>query len=138
MSKRTAVGAARLAELYARSHFLVMPSNAEAYGLVYAEAAAYGVPSVATRTGGVPTIVVDGETGMLDDPSAEADAYAGRILALMKDRPRYEAMARAAASRSAAMLNWDVAGREALARIAAVAGVVRARERPRRMALTPI
>jgi hypothetical protein len=57
----------------------------------------------------------------------------------MKDRPRYEAMAHAAAARSATMLNWDVAGREAVARIAAVAGVVGGRrERPRRMALTPI
>jgi glycosyltransferase involved in cell wall biosynthesis len=139
VSKRTAVGAARLAELYARSHFLVMPSNAEAFGLVYAEAAAFGVPSVATRTGGVPTVVVDGETGILDDPGAGAESYAGRILALMKDRPRYEARARAAVSRSATMLNWDVAGREAVARIAAVAGVVDGRrERPRRMALTPI
>ena len=139
VSKRTELGKARLAELYARSHFLVMPSDAEAYGLVYAEAAAYGVPSVATRTGGVPTVVVDEETGILDDPGAAAESYAGRILGLMKDRPRYEVMARAAAARSATMLNWDVAGREAVARIAAVAGVVAGRrERPRRMALTPI
>jgi glycosyltransferase involved in cell wall biosynthesis len=139
VSKRTASGVARLAKLYARSHFLVMPSAAEAYGLVYAEAAAFGVPSVATRTGGVPTVVVDGETGVLDDPHATAESYAGRILGLIKDRPRYEAMAHAAAARAATMLNWDVAGREAVARIAAVAGVLGARrERPRRMALTPI
>jgi glycosyltransferase involved in cell wall biosynthesis len=139
VSKQTPEGAARLAKLFARSHFLVMPSLAEAYGLVYCEAAAFGVPSVATRTGGVPTVVVDGETGILDDPGAAAESYAGRILALMKDRPRYEVMARAAAARSATMLNWDVAGREAVARIAAVAGVVAVRrERPRRMALTPI
>ena len=136
VSKRTAVGRARFAELFARAHFLVMPSVAEAYGLVYCEAAAYGVPSIATRTGGVPTIVVDGETGVLEDPSAQADAYAGRIIALMRDRPRYESMARAASARSAALLNWDIAGRDALSRIATVAGVMR--ERPRRMALTPI
>jgi glycosyltransferase involved in cell wall biosynthesis len=136
VSKRTAVGTARLTELFARSHFLVMPSLAEAYGLVYCEAAAYGVPAVAAHTGGVPTIVVDDETGVLEDPSAEADAYAGRIIALMRDRPRYESMARAASARSAALLNWDVAGSDALSRIAAAAGVMR--ERPRRMALTPI
>jgi len=48
-------------------------------------------------------------------------------------------MARAAAARSSLMLNWDVAGREALARIAAAAGFVGGRrERSRRMALTPI
>jgi glycosyltransferase involved in cell wall biosynthesis len=135
VSKRTAAGAARLAELFARSHFLVMPSLAEAYGLVYCEAAAFGVPSVATRTGGVPTIVIDGETGVLDDPHATAESYAGRMIALMRDRPRYESMARAASARSAAMLNWDVAGRAALARIADLAGV--RRERPRRLAMTP-
>ena len=74
-----------------------------------------------------------------DDPHATAESYAGRILGLMKDRPRYEVMAHAAAARSASMLNWDVAGREAVARIAAVAGVVGGRrERPQRMALTPI
>jgi glycosyltransferase involved in cell wall biosynthesis len=139
VSKRTAVGTTRLMELFARSHFLVMPSNAEAYGLVYAEAAAFGVPSVATRTGGVPTVVLDGETGILDDPHATAESYVGRILPLLRERPRYEAMARAAAARSASMLNWDVAGREAVARIAAVAGVAAGRrERPRRLALTPI
>ena len=84
-------------------------------------------------------MVVDGETGILDDAHATAESYAGRILALMKDRPRYETMERAAAARSASTLNWDVAGREAVARIAAVAGVAAGRrERPRRLALTPI
>ncbi|HTK49910.1 MAG TPA: glycosyltransferase family 4 protein [Gemmatimonadaceae bacterium] len=139
VSKRTAAGAARLAELFARSHFLVMPSLAEAYGLVYAEAAAFGVPSVAARTGGVPTVVIDGETGVLDDPTAGAESYAGRVLALLRDRPRYEQMARAASARSAAVLNWDVAGRDALARIGdVVGGRVTRRERRRDLALTPI
>jgi hypothetical protein len=36
------------------------------------------------------------------------------------------------------VLNWDVAGREALARIEAVVGGVRTRERRRDLALTPI
>jgi glycosyltransferase involved in cell wall biosynthesis len=117
VSKRTPEGAARLAKLFARSHFLVMPSRAEAYGLVYCEAAAFGVPSVATRTGGVPAIVLDGETGILDDPDATAESYVGRILPLLRDRARYETMARAARERSDTVLNWDVAGRDALARI---------------------
>jgi len=124
VSKRTTEGAARLAKLFARSHFFVMPSLAEAYGLVYCEAAAFGVPAVATRTGGVPTIVLDGETGLLDDPGATADAYAGRMLALMRDRSRYEIMATAARARAESRLNWDVAGREALGLIE---GIVRKR-----------
>jgi glycosyltransferase involved in cell wall biosynthesis len=120
VSKQTAEGAARLAKLFARSHFLVMPSLAEAYGLVYCEAAAFGVPSVATRTGGVPTIVLDGETGILDDPDASAESYVGRMLPLLRDRERYDAMARAARAHSEARLNWDVAGREVVGRIEAL------------------
>ena len=120
VSKQTPEGAARLAKLFARSHFLVMPSLAEAYGLVYCEAAAFGVPSVATRTGGVPTIVLDGETGILDDPDATAESYVGRMLPLLRYRERYEAMARAARAHSEARLNWDVAGREVAWRVEAL------------------
>jgi glycosyltransferase involved in cell wall biosynthesis len=114
ISKREPAGEARLAALFARSHFFVMPSNAEAYGLVYAEAAAFGVPAVAIRTGGVPTIIVDGETGLLEAPDAGAERYAIRMLALLRDRAAYERMARAARSRAEAKLNWDVAGREVM------------------------
>ncbi|MEO7180090.1 MAG: glycosyltransferase family 4 protein [Gemmatimonadaceae bacterium] len=117
VSKRTAAGTARLAELFARSHFLVLPSRAEAYGLVYCEAAAFGVPSVATRTGGVPTIIVDGETGLLEDPDADAERYVKRLLPLIRHRGSYEAMAHAAQERSETRLNWEVAGRDVLARV---------------------
>jgi glycosyltransferase involved in cell wall biosynthesis len=128
VSKQTTEGAARLAKLFARSHFFVMPSRAEAYGLVYCEAAAFGVPSVATSTGGVPTIVLDGETGILDDMTATAESYVGRMLPLLRDRDRYEAMARAARERAETRLNWDVAGRDVVAR---VESLIRARvDRP--------
>jgi glycosyltransferase involved in cell wall biosynthesis len=125
VSKSTAEGRARLAELFTRSHFFVMPSLAEAYGLVYCEAAAFGVPSVATRTGGVPSIVVDGETGILEEPGADAERYAARILPLIRSRTEYEAMAYAACARSETRLNWDVAGRDVMARIEEVVRVSR-------------
>ena len=49
--------------------FLVFPSRwPEPFGLVLLEAAGCGVPALAARTGGVPEIVTDGETGLLFDP----------------------------------------------------------------------
>ena len=123
LSKRSADGAARLAALFARSHFFVMPSRAEAYGLVYAEAAAFGVPVVAVRTGGVPTIVVDDETGVLEEPGATAGRYAARIVALFRDRARYERMAHAARDYSEARLNWGVAGADVVARLGRLIGL---------------
>jgi glycosyltransferase involved in cell wall biosynthesis len=117
ISKRTHIGEARLAALFARSHFFVMPSKAEAYGLVYAEAAAFGVPAVAIRTGGVPTIVVDNGTGLLERPEAGAEKYAERMLSLFRDRDAYQRMAHAARQRAEDRLNWNVAGADVVARL---------------------
>jgi glycosyltransferase involved in cell wall biosynthesis len=49
--------AARAAELFASATCFVMPSELEPFGIVYAEAAAAGVPSIATAEGGAGTIV---------------------------------------------------------------------------------
>lgn len=56
----------------------------EGFGLVYLEAGAYGLPVVASRSGGVPAAVRDGETGLL---AAEGDVegVADNIRRLLKD-----------------------------------------------------
>jgi glycosyltransferase involved in cell wall biosynthesis len=56
---------------------LAIPSRSEGFGLVAAEAMAARLPVVSTRAGGLPEVVVDGETGVLvppRDPVAFADA----------------------------------------------------------------
>lgn len=61
----------------------VLPSRAEPFGIVLAEAMMAGRPVVATRVGGIPEVVDDGETGFLvepDDPAELADAL-GRLAA---------------------------------------------------------
>lgn len=51
--------------LYAAIDVFALPSRLEGFGLVYVEAAMHGVPSVATRVGGIPDAVIDGHTGVL-------------------------------------------------------------------------
>jgi glycosyltransferase involved in cell wall biosynthesis len=52
-------------ELYAASDLFVLPSYEEGFGLVFVEASSHHIPSIGTRVGGVPEVVVDGETGVL-------------------------------------------------------------------------
>jgi D-inositol-3-phosphate glycosyltransferase len=66
----------RLPLYYAAADVTVMPSSYESFGLVAVESLACGTPVVATRVGGLTSIVRDGETGFLipwRDPALFAD-----------------------------------------------------------------
>lgn len=66
------------------AHVLLMPSELESFGLVALEAMACGVVPVATRVGGVPELITDGEDGFLETPGDVA-ALSARVLALLTD-----------------------------------------------------
>jgi phosphatidylinositol alpha-1,6-mannosyltransferase len=76
----------------------------EGFGLVYLEAAAGGLPSVATAIGGVPDAVLDDETGLLVPPSIEDIARA--IARLAEDTDTRSVLA-AGASAHARALSWE-------------------------------
>lgn len=86
----------RLSTFYRAADVVVVPSRSESFGLVALEAAACGVPVVAAAVGGLRTLVVDGESGVLVD-SREPSAFAARIDELLADPTRAAAMGRCAA-----------------------------------------
>ena len=53
--------------LYAQADIFVMPSLTEAFGVVFLEAMAAGMPVIGTRVGGIPEIIEDGRNGLLVD-----------------------------------------------------------------------
>lgn len=79
-----AVDHPRLPAIYSAADVTVMPSTYESFGLVAVESQACGTPVVATRTGGLATIVQDGETGFLV-PWRDPALFAERILATIAD-----------------------------------------------------
>jgi N-acetyl-alpha-D-glucosaminyl L-malate synthase BshA len=66
------------------AHVLLMPSQLESFGLVALEAMACGVVPVATRVGGVPELITDGEDGFLEAPGDVA-AQAARVVQLLSN-----------------------------------------------------
>jgi glycosyltransferase involved in cell wall biosynthesis len=62
--------------LHRRVHAMVCPSREEPLGLVPLEAARFDVPTVANRVGGLAETILDGQTGYLVEPTADAWADA--------------------------------------------------------------
>ena len=95
---------AEVSRLLARADVFVMLSrqigpDIEAFGIVYLEAALFGVPSVAGRSGGVPDAVEDGVTGLLCEPTEAAEA-AEKINRLLDDEPLRRRLGDAARERA--------------------------------------
>jgi glycosyltransferase involved in cell wall biosynthesis len=85
---------------------LAMPSREEAWGVAAAEASATAIPVVATNVGGIPEIVVGGQTGLLvppEDPLALADA----IRRLAGDRDLRHRLGEAGRARIESMFGWQ-------------------------------
>jgi glycosyltransferase involved in cell wall biosynthesis len=76
----------------------------EGFGLVYLEAAAAGLPSVATAVGGVADAVIDNETGLLVEP--KTDAIANAIAELTLDGIKRTSLGKRAWTRARTM-NWE-------------------------------
>jgi len=69
---------------YCAASIVVVPSHYESFGFVAAEALACGTPVIASKVGGLPTIVRDGENGLLV-PWRRPEAFAERIAWLLAD-----------------------------------------------------
>lgn len=110
LNKNVAADFVKLTELFRTSHFFVLPTKYEAYGLVFCEAAAYGVPALAPATGGITTIIDDNITGFLFPPSAKGDDYAAKIRTLIANPSQWQEMRKAAHERFKTKLNWDAWG----------------------------
>jgi glycosyltransferase involved in cell wall biosynthesis len=85
-------------ECLAALDLFVLPSLNEGMGLALVEAMAMGLPVVATRVGGIPDVVREGETGLLVPPGDEK-ALALAMLSLLRDPDRRRAYGEAAKRR---------------------------------------
>ena len=80
--------------------------EAEGYGIVFVEAAACGVPSIAGRSGGSHEAVVDGETGFVVDPHDSGGVRAA-LDRLLGDDALRERLGAAARKRAVEELAYD-------------------------------
>jgi glycosyltransferase involved in cell wall biosynthesis len=93
-------------EALAMIDVLVLPSDAEGFGLVLIEAMAAAVPVVATRVPGIADVVVDGKTGVLI-PARSPDAIREAVMRICTDRKVRESLTAAARADVQQRFAWD-------------------------------
>jgi len=118
LDKSSEAESLRFAEALRRASFLLLPSKAEAFGIVLAEACAYGVPLAASDVGGILTTVRDGVNGRAFSACASPDDYADFTAGVWGSPDTYRALALGARAEFEMRLNWHTA-------VTAFAGILR-------------
>jgi glycosyltransferase involved in cell wall biosynthesis len=105
-------GSAELGELIGGAHFLLLPTRADCSPVVFAEASAWGTPSLAPDVGGVGEMVVDWVNGRLLEQASGPEKYASAILAAFEDPTAYRELALSSRQEYDRRLNWKTAGEQ--------------------------
>jgi glycosyltransferase involved in cell wall biosynthesis len=100
----------QLAAAYASADLFVFASETETMGNVVLEAMACGLPAIAPRAGGIPSLLADGESGMLYSPGNAAQA-AEFVRHLLDDDASRRAMGQSARQRASGC-SWDNAAEQ--------------------------
>lgn len=93
-------------EVLVGADLFLLPSETESFGLAALEAMACEVPVIASRAGGIPEVVVHGETGYLCEVG-DVDGMASAAQALLKDEDRRRAMGAAGRRRALESFSQD-------------------------------
>ena len=105
------------------ANVFITPSVYEPLGIVNLEAMALGLPVVGTATGGIPDVIVDGQTGYLVpieqmtdgtgtplDPERFEHDMAERLIAVLDDEALAKRMGEAGLARARDSFSWDAIG----------------------------
>ncbi|MDQ0228779.1 N-acetyl-alpha-D-glucosaminyl L-malate synthase BshA [Metabacillus malikii] len=80
-----------LEELYSLSDLMLLLSEKESFGLVLLEAMACGVPCIGTIAGGIPEVILEGETGYLCEVG-DIEAISFKAIQLLQDEALHQQM----------------------------------------------
>ncbi|MDY6910867.1 MAG: glycosyltransferase [Chloroflexota bacterium] len=102
-----------MAPYYRQSQMFALPSLFEPFGMTTTEAMACGTPVVASKFGGIKTVINSGENGLLVDPT-DPQEFAAAIIDLLKNRQKAKRIGEAGAQTVRDHLSWEAIARRHL------------------------
>jgi mannosylfructose-phosphate synthase len=91
---------------YQNAQFFVMPSIFEPFGMTCQESMSCGVPVIASRFGGIRTVLTHEQDGLLIDPKNEEE-FAGAMIRLLEDQPFRDQLGKAACQLVRENYSWE-------------------------------
>jgi len=98
-------------ENYKWAHLHIFPSRFDPAGIVPAEAAQFGVPTITNASGGLATTVKNNVSGIVLEKDSPAQKYVEVIEALWQDPQKYKQLCKSTYHRYQTELNWDTFGK---------------------------
>ncbi len=114
LDRATLAGEAQFDQILGDAHFLILPTQADTFGVAISEANAAGVPCVASAVGGIPTVLEAGVNGKALPLSARSEDYCTVITHYMADYSRYQTLALTAWQTFKHRLSWSAAQKTAI------------------------
>ncbi len=94
IDKNSREGENKISKHLLNSHFHILFSNAEAYGVSLIEANSRGVPNVSLKVGGISQIVKNRVNGMIFEKKLNLQLIADKIIKIFKDKKKYNELAK--------------------------------------------
>ncbi len=107
LNKNNATDSEVFKKLLLESDFLILPSRSECFGVVFCEASAFGLLSIAANTGGISGAVKEGINGVLLPYQSGGKEYAEVIKNIFSSDERYYSLRKNSRDLFESSLNWD-------------------------------
>ncbi len=112
INKSSKAGEQKFIDLYRAADVFILPTKAEAAGIVFAEASSYGLPCVTYATGGAPDYVRNGVNGICIEPGGAPERFASEIQKIIANSSEYTRYANRAFQEYEQRLNWKQSVRQ--------------------------
>ena len=100
----------QIAKLFLEANFMLLPTRADATPIVISEASAFGLPTLASDTGGLRGSITEGGNGFLFPIEARGSVYADKIIDLLALPGEYKKLVASSRAAFETTLNWDAWG----------------------------